>query len=58
MAWGVHKPSDCRVSQNQKESRAPTKTSYQVAARAVLATIMNPQWSALVANITRNMANE
>ena len=58
MAWGVHKPADCRVGQGQGANRPPAEGRNQVAAQAASATVLNPQWAALVANMARNSADE
>ncbi len=57
MAWGVHKPANCRVGQAQKDNK-DAQQKKQVTAQAALATVIAPEWAALVANITRNMADE
>ncbi len=57
MAWGVHKPADCHVSQAQKDNK-DAHQKKQVTAQAALATVIAPKWAALVANMTCNMADE
>jgi hypothetical protein len=57
MAWGVHKPADCRVGQAQKDNK-DAHQKKKVTAQAALATVIAPEWAALVANMTRNMADE
>ena len=57
MAWGVHKPTNCHVGQAQKDNK-DAHQKKQVTTQASSATIIAPKWSALVANMTRNMDNE
>jgi hypothetical protein len=55
MAWGNHKEVDCRLG---KECTNKQNNSInQVAAQASLATVLNPKWQALMANMARSMAN-
>jgi hypothetical protein len=53
MAWGNHKEELCQLSNNQQ-----TSSLNQVSAQAALATIFNPKWQALMANMARNMADD
>ncbi len=57
MAWGVHKLADCCVGQAQKDNK-DAHQKKQVTAQAASATVIAPKWAALLANMTRNMANE
>ncbi len=57
MAWGVHKPADCRVGQAQKDNKDAHQRK-KVTAQAASAIVIAPEWAALVANMTRNMADE
>ena len=57
MVWGVHKPANCRVGQAQKDNK-DAHQKKQVTVQAASATVIAPEWAALVANMTRNMANE
>jgi hypothetical protein len=57
MEWGVHKPADCRVGQAQKDNK-DAHQKKQVTAQAASATVIAPEWAALVANMTCNMADE
>ncbi len=56
MAWGNHKEELCRL--DNKRTNQQTNGLNQVAAQAASATILNPDWQALMANMARNMANE
>jgi hypothetical protein len=55
MAWGNYKEELCRLG--NKRTIQQTNSLNQVAAQAALATILNPEWQALMANMARNMAN-
>jgi hypothetical protein len=57
MAWGMHKPADCNVGK-ERAGGAPDAGRNAVAAQAASATVINPSWSALLANMERNMADE
>jgi hypothetical protein len=56
MVWGNHKEELCRLS--SERTNLQTNSLSQVAAQAVLATILNPKWQALMTNMARNMAND
>jgi hypothetical protein len=56
MAWGNHKEELCQLG--NKCTNQQTHCLNQVAAQAALATVLNPEWQALMANMARNMANE
>jgi hypothetical protein len=56
MAWGNHKEELCRLG--NKRTNQQTHGLNQVAAQAALATVLNPEWQALMANMARNMANK
>ena len=56
MAWGNHKEELCRLGNERTNQQ--TGGLNQVAAHAALATILNPEWQALMANIAHNMANK
>jgi hypothetical protein len=56
MTWGNHKEGDCQFGKeciNQQNSGL-----NQVAAQTALATVLNPEWQALMANMACNMAND
>jgi hypothetical protein len=55
MVWGNHKESDCQLG-NERTNQQTSRLN-QVADQAALATIINPKWQALMANMARNMAN-
>jgi hypothetical protein len=55
MAWGNHKEVDCRLGKDCTNKQ--NSGINQVAAQATLATILNPNWQALMANMACNMAN-
>ncbi len=57
MVRGVHKPANCCVGQAQKDNK-DAHQKKQVPAQAASATVIAPEWAALVANMTRNMADE
>jgi hypothetical protein len=56
MVWGNHKEELCRLG--NKRTNQQTNGLNQVAAQATLATVLNPKWQALMANMARNMANK
>jgi hypothetical protein len=56
MAWGNHKEELCRLG--NEHTNQQTNGLNQVAAQAALATVLNPEWQALMANMARNMAND
>jgi hypothetical protein len=56
MAWGNHKEELCR--RGNKCTNQQTRGLNQAAAQAALATVLNPKWQALMANMARNMAND
>ncbi len=56
MAWGNHKEGLCRLG-NERTNQQRTNGLNQVTAQAALATVLNPKWQALMANMARNMAN-
>jgi hypothetical protein len=56
MAWGNHKEELCRLSSERTNQQ--TNGLNQVAAQATLATNLNPEWQALMANMACNMAND
>ncbi len=55
MAWGNHKEELCRLGHERTNQQ--TNGLNQVAAQAALATVLNPEWQALMANMACNMAN-
>jgi hypothetical protein len=55
MAWGNHKEGLCRLG--NECTNLQTNSLNQVAAQAALATVLNPKWQALVANMAHNMAD-
>jgi hypothetical protein len=55
MSWGGHKANDCLVG---KERAGVDAGRNSIAAQAASATVINPGWSALLANMQRNMADE
>ena len=55
MAWGNHKEELCQLG--NEHTNQQTNNLNQVAAQATLATVLNPKWQALMANMARNMAN-
>ena len=57
MAWGAHKPNDCNVGK-ERAGAASDAGRNTVAAQAASATVINPSWSALLANMEHNMADE
>jgi hypothetical protein len=56
MAWGNHKEELCQLG--NKCTNQQTNGLNQVAAQAASATVLNPEWQALMANIVCNMAND
>ncbi len=46
----------CRLGNERTNQQ--TNGLNQVAAQAALATILNPEWQALMANMARNMADD
>jgi hypothetical protein len=56
MAWGNHKEEFCRLG--NKRTNQQINGLNQVAAQAASATILNPEWQALMANMARNMADD
>jgi hypothetical protein len=56
MAWGNHKEELCRL--DNERTNQQTCGLNQVAAQAALATVLNPEWQALMANMARNMADD
>ncbi len=55
MAWGNHKEELCRLGSEHTSQQ--TNGLNQVAAQVALATVLNPKWQALMANMARNMAD-
>jgi hypothetical protein len=55
MAWGNHKESDCQLGKDRTGQQ--NSSINQVAAKATSATVLNPEWQDLMANMARNMAN-
>ncbi len=55
MAWGNRKEELCRLGNECTNQQ--TCGLNQVAAQAALATVLNPEWQALMANMARNMAD-
>jgi hypothetical protein len=56
MAWGNHKEELCRLVNERTNQQ--TNSLNQDAAQAALATVLNPEWQALMANMARNLAND
>jgi hypothetical protein len=56
MAWGNQKEELCRLGSERTNQQ--TNGLNQVAAQAALATILNPEWQALMANMACNMADD
>jgi hypothetical protein len=56
VAWGNHKEELCRLGNERTNQQ--TNSLNQVSAQAALATVLNPKWQALMANMACNMANE
>jgi len=57
MSWGAHKANDYNVGK-ERAGGVPNAGRNIVAAQAASATVINPSWSALLANMERNMADE
>ncbi len=55
MAWGNHKEELCQLGSEHTNQQIDDLN--QVAAQAALATILNPEWQALMVNMAHNMAN-
>jgi hypothetical protein len=55
MVWGNHKEELCRLG--SEHTNQQTEGLNQVAAQATLATVLNPEWQDLMANMARNMAD-
>jgi hypothetical protein len=56
MAWGDHKEGDCQLG---KECISKQNSGLnQVAAQAASATVLDPKWQALMANMACNLAND
>ena len=56
MAWGNHKEELCQLGNECTNQQ--TRGLNQVTAQAALATVLNPEWQALMPNMARNMAND
>jgi hypothetical protein len=56
MGWGNHKEELCQLGSGRTNQQ--TNSFNQVAAQAALATVPNPKWQALMANMAQNMAND
>jgi hypothetical protein len=56
MVWVNHKEKLCRFGNERTNQQ--TISLNQVAAQAVLATVFNPEWQTLMANMAHNMAND
>jgi hypothetical protein len=56
MAWGNHKEGGCRLGKEHIDQQ--NSGLNQVAAQAASATVLNPEWQALMANMARNMTND
>ncbi len=56
MAWGNHKEELCQLGNERTNQQ--TSGLNQVAAQATLATVFNPEWQALMANMACNMSND
>jgi hypothetical protein len=56
MVWGKHKEADCRLGKDHINKQ--NNGINQDAAQAALATVLNPEWQALMANMACNMAND
>jgi hypothetical protein len=55
MAWSNHKEGLCQLSNECTNQQ--TNGLDQVTAQTAMATVLNPKWLALMANMARNMAN-
>jgi hypothetical protein len=56
MAWGNHKEELCRLGNECTNQQ--TRSLNQVAAQAASATVLNPEWQDLMANMACNMADD
>jgi hypothetical protein len=56
MAGGNHKEADCQLGKDRTNQQ--NSGLIQVAAKATLATVLNSDWQALMANMARNMADD
>jgi hypothetical protein len=56
MAWGNHKEEFCRLG--NEHTNQQTSGLNQVAAQVASATVLNPEWQALMANMAHNMADD
>jgi hypothetical protein len=56
MAWGNHKEELCRLGSERTNQQ--TNCLNLVATQATSATILNPKWQALMANMARNMVDD
>ncbi len=56
MAWGNHKEELCGLGNERTNQQ--THGLNQVVAQAASATILNPEWQALMANMAHNMADD
>jgi hypothetical protein len=56
MAWGYHKEGLCQLG--NEPTNQQTNNLNQVAAQATLATVLNPKWQALMANMAHNIADD
>ncbi len=56
MAWSNHKEELYQLGNECTNQQ--TNGLNQVAAQAALATVLNPEWQALMANMARNMADD
>jgi hypothetical protein len=52
----IYKEADCQLGKERMNEQ--NSGINQVAAQTALATILNPKWQALMANMARNMAND
>jgi hypothetical protein len=56
MALGNHKEGLCQL--DNERTNQQTNGFDQVAAQAASATVLNPEWQALMATMARNMADD
>jgi hypothetical protein len=56
MVWGNHKEADCQLGKDRINKK--NSGINQAAAQAASATILNPKWQALMANMACNMAKD
>jgi hypothetical protein len=56
MAWGNHKEELCQLG--IEHTNQQTSGLNQGVAQAALATVLNPNWQALMANMAHNMVND